>query len=178
VREWIPISSSSKGRLALRALEDFGAKGFEAVNVVDVAAAAGVTTGSLYHHFGSKVGLYTFVRAEAERRLLDRMEGAAEATRGADTRAAAVRAALLVGFDFATGHGFLRLLGESHPEHREDPVAGMLAELCDGGRTPIAEMLAGAWRAALTAVAGGTPVEAAREALAAISVDEAVLRPR
>lgn len=175
--EWVPISSSSKGRLALRALEDFGGKGFEAVNVVDVAAAAGVTTGSLYHHFGSKVGLYTFVRAEAERRLLDRMEGAAEATR-AEGRAPAVKAALLVGFDFATGNDFTRLLGEPHPDRRDDPVADMLAELCDGGRTPIAEMLAGAWRAALTAVAGGASVEPARRALAALTVDEAALRSR
>jgi AcrR family transcriptional regulator len=115
VREWVPISSSAKGRLALHALEDFGQKGFEAVNVVDIAAAAGVTTGSLYHHFGSKVGLYTFVRAEAERRLLDRMEGAAAATRAGDGRAAAMRAALLIGFDFATSQGFMRLLGEPHP---------------------------------------------------------------
>jgi len=44
-----------------------------------VAAAAGVTTGSLYDHFGSEAGLYGFVRQEAERRLLDRMEGAAAA---------------------------------------------------------------------------------------------------
>jgi len=178
VREWVPISSSAKGRLALRALDDFGRKGFDAVNVVDVAAAAGVTTGSLYHHFGSKVGLYSFVRAEAERRLLDRMEGAAAATRAADGRTAAVQAALLIGFDFATDQGFTRLLGEPHPTRRDDPLADLLAELCDGGRTPIADMLAGAWRAALAAVAEGTPVEAAREALAAITVDEAVLRAR
>jgi AcrR family transcriptional regulator len=177
VREWIPISSSAKGRLALHALEDFGQKGFEAVNVVDIAAAAGVTTGSLYHHFGSKVGLYTFVRAEAERRLLDRMEGAAAATRARDGRAAAVRAALLIGFDFATGQGFMRLLGEPHPARRVDPIVDLLAELCDDNRTPIARMLAGAWRAALAAVAEGTSVEAAREALAAVvTVDEAVLR--
>jgi AcrR family transcriptional regulator len=178
MREWVPISSSSKGRLALRALEDFGGKGFEAVNVVDVAAAAGVTTGSLYHHFGSKIGLYTFVRVEAERRLLDRMEGAAAATRTDHGRAAAVRAALLIGFDFATGQGFMRLLGEPHPARRVDPVADLLAELSDGGRTPIAEMLAGAWRAALAAVAEGASVEAAREALAAVTVDEALLSPR
>jgi AcrR family transcriptional regulator len=177
VREWIPISSSAKGRLALHALEDFGQKGFEAVNVVDIAAAAGVTTGSLYHHFGSKVGLYTFVRAEAERRLLDRMEGAAAATRARDGRAAAVRAALLIGFDFATGQGFMRLLGEPHPARRVDPIVDLLAELCDDNRTPIARMLTGAWRAALAAVAEGTSVEAAREALAAVvTVDEAVLR--
>jgi AcrR family transcriptional regulator len=175
VREWVPISSSTKGRLALRALEDFGRNGFEAVNVVDVAAAAGVTTGSLYHHFGSKVELYSFVRVEAERRLLDRMEGAAAATPGGDGPAAAVRAALLIGFDFATGQGFMRLLGEPHPASRVDPVADLLAELWDGGRTPIARMLAAAWRAALGAVAEGTSVEAAREALAAVTVDEAIL---
>ena len=178
MREWVPISSSAKGRLALHALEDFGQKGFEAVNVVDIAVAAGVTTGSLYHHFGSKVGLYTFVRAEAERRLLDRMEGAAAATRAGDGRAAAVRAALLIGFDFATGQGFMRLLGEPHPARRVDPIADLLAELCDGNRTPIAGVLAGAWRAALAAVGDGTSVEAAREALAAVTVDEAVLRAR
>jgi AcrR family transcriptional regulator len=177
VREWVPISSSAKGRLALRALEDFGAKGFEAVNVVDVAAAAGVTTGSLYHHFGSKVGLYTFVRAEAERRLLDRMEGAADATRASGGSAAAVQAALLIGFDFATGQGFMRLLGEPHPARDVDPVATLLAGLYDGGRTPIAGMLAAAWRAALVAVAEGSPVEAARDALAALTVDDSVLRP-
>jgi AcrR family transcriptional regulator len=178
VREWVPISSSAKGRLALRALDDFGERGFEAVNVVEVAAAAGVTTGSLYHHFGSKVGLYTFVREEAERRLLDRMQGAAAATRASDGRAAAVRAALLIGFDFATSHGFMRLLGEPHPARGIDPVAVLIAELCDGGRTPIAGMLAGLWRAALIAVAEGTTIEAAREALAGVTVDEAVLLPR
>jgi AcrR family transcriptional regulator len=178
MREWVPISSSAKGRLALRALEDFGAKGFEAVNVVDVAAAAGVTTGSLYHHFGSKVGLYTFVRAEAERRLLDRMEGAAAATRASGGSGAAVRAALLIGFDFATGQGFMRLLGEPHPARAVDPVAALLTELCGGDRTPIAGMLAAAWRAALVAVAEGSSVEAARDALAALTVDDAVLGPR
>jgi hypothetical protein len=47
------------------------------------------------------------------------------------------------------------LLGEPDPARRDDPVADMLAELCDGGRTPMAEMLAGAWWAALAAVAGG-----------------------
>jgi AcrR family transcriptional regulator len=178
VREWVPISSSTKGRLALRALEDFGRKGFEDVNVGDVAAAAGVTTGSLYHHFGSKVGLYAFVRAEAERRLLDRMEGAAAATRAGEGRAAAVRAALLIGFDFATAHGFMRLLGEPNPASRVNPVADLLAELCDGGGGAIGGILAGAWRAALATVLDGTSVEAAREALAAISVDEAVLHAR
>jgi len=175
MREWIPVSTSAKGRLAVRALEDFGQRGYDAVGVAELAAAAGVTTGSLYHHFGSKLGLYGFVRAEAEQRLLDRMEGAA-AARGGEPSAGAVHSALLVGFDFAVGRGFLRLLGEPHPDRDEDPVADLLAGISDGGRTPIGRMLAAAWRAALLAVAEGAPPDRARAALAALAVDETVLR--
>jgi AcrR family transcriptional regulator len=175
VREWIPVSTSAKGRLALRALEDFGRRGFDGVNVADLAAAAGVTTGSLYHHFGSKIGLYGFVRAEAEQRLLDRMEGAA-AARGDDGSTGAVHSALLVGFDFAVSRGFLRLLGEPHPARDVDPVSDLLAEISDGGRTPIGRMLAAAWRAALLAVAEGAPPDRARAGVAALGLDETVLR--
>ena len=38
-----------------------------------------MTTGALYHHFGSKIDLYRFVRADVDQRVLDRMAGAAEA---------------------------------------------------------------------------------------------------
>ena len=62
MREWIPVSTSPKGRLALAAVTEFGARPFDEVTVAELAAAAKVTTGALYHHFGSKLGLYTFVR--------------------------------------------------------------------------------------------------------------------
>jgi AcrR family transcriptional regulator len=174
VREWIPVSTSAKGRLALRALDDFGRLGFEQVSVAELAAAVGVTTGSLYHHFGSKIGLYSFVRAEAEQRLLDRMEGAA-AARDDENPTTAVQSALLVGFDFAVSQHFLRLLGEPHPAPNADPVAELLTGLSDGGRTPIGTMLAAAWRAALLAVAEGAPPASARAGLAAIELNEALL---
>jgi hypothetical protein len=102
------------------------------------------------------------------------MEGAA-AVRRDEGSTGAVHGALLVGFDFAVSQGFLRLLGESHPARDVDPVAELLAEISDGGRTPIGGMLAAAWRAALLAVAEGAPAERARAGLAALELDEAVL---
>ena len=174
MREWVPVSTSAKGRLALRALEEFGRRGFADVGVAELAEQAGVTTGSHYHHFGSKLGLYAVARLEAERRLLDRMEGAA-AARAGEGPAAALRAALLVGFDFVVAQQFARLLGEPHPDREPlaDPVARLAAGLFDAGRTPIARMIAAAWREALAALGDGTPPDSARAALAVLSVDEA-----
>lgn len=174
MREWIPVSTSPKGRLALRALQDFGNRPFQDVTVGELAAGAGVTTGSIYHHFDSKLGLYSFVRDEAERRLLDRMEGAASARAG-DGVPAALRGALIVGFDFVVGQGFVRLLGEAHPTRDVDPVADLLAEISHIGRVPIGRVLAAAWRAALMAVAGGTSPPRARAALELLSVDHDAL---
>ena len=174
MRPWVPVSTSAKGRLALQALEQFGRQGFEQVNVVELAEAAGVTTGSLYHHFGSKLGLYAFVRAEAEQRLIDRMEGASSAASESGA-ALAVRAALLVGFDFAVHQGFLRILGEPNPARGADPVAALLSRLSDDGRTPIGTMLAAAWRAALLAVVEGAAPERTRSGLAALSVEATAL---
>jgi AcrR family transcriptional regulator len=154
VPDWIPISTSPKGRLALAAVREFGARPFEEVTVAELASAADVTTGAIYHHFESKLGLYAFVRNDVEQRLLDRIEGALAA-------AAPVTAALLVGFDFAVREGFLRILGDPPPGGRD-----RLAELLGG---PVAgRILAAAWRAALAAVADGADPREARAALAAL----------
>ncbi len=163
MREWIPISTSPRGRLVLAAVREFGARSFEAVTVGELAAAADVTTGALYHHFGSKLGLYAIARADVERRLLDRMEGAAAA--GDPERA--VSAALLVGFDFALAENFTRLLGDPAPDNRADPVVELLAQLSDG-RIALGRVLVAGWRAAVAAVADGISVASARAALATI----------
>jgi AcrR family transcriptional regulator len=105
-------------KLVYTALEQVGTRGYE---------AAGVTTGSLYHHFGSKLGLYEVVREEAERRVLDRMEGAA--ARAGDEAPAVVRAALLVGFDYVAGQRLARLLAEPHPQPAPDRARAALAAL-------------------------------------------------
>ena len=117
MREWIPTTASAKGRLVLAALDAFGRDGYAAVSVADLARAAETTTGPLYHHFESKLGLYAFVREDVERRVLDRLEGAlAVGAEPAD--------ALVVGFDYAARAGFVRMLVRAAPGRPGRPGRG------------------------------------------------------
>lgn len=170
MREWIPVSTSPKGRLALAAIKEFGARPFDEVTVGELAAAAEVTTGALYHHFGSKLGLYAFVREDVERRLLDRMEGAVAAIGDEADRSAAIRAALLVGFDFAVGEGYLQILGAPPAGAERDRLAEMLSAKSAKASPILGRVLAAAWRAALAAVAEGSRPQSARAALLAFEL--------
>lgn len=165
VREWVPVPGSVKARLVEAAIHHFEREGYESASVTELAAKAGVTTGALYHHFGSKFELYALVRSDLEKRITDRMEGAAESI--GTPADAAVRAALLVAFDAAVRFDACRLLGEPMPTDREDPVEATLRTLLPAHVEPAAAMLAAAWRAALLAVAGGTTSAAVRTALEA-----------
>ena len=167
MREWIPISTSPKGRLALAAVKQFGERPFDDVTVGELAAAADVTTGALYHHFGSKLGLYDFVRDDVERRVLDRMEGAIAASAPLD-RSAAVMAALVIGFDFAVREGFLRILGDPPAGTEHDRLADLLSARTAPASPVLGRVLAAAWRAALVAVAEGSDPQQARAALLAL----------
>jgi AcrR family transcriptional regulator len=167
--EWIPTSATAKGRLVRAALEMFGREGYAAVHVGALAAAADTTTGPLYHHFGSKVGLYTFVRDDVERRVVDRMAGALAA--GIHLESDDVTAALLVGFDYAERAGFARMLSEPPPEPGPDPIADVLTGAVDA---PLGAMLAAAWRAALAA----EDPDAARAALRSLKSGAQVISNR
>jgi AcrR family transcriptional regulator len=155
VPEWLPTRATARGRLVLTALEQFGARGFDAVNVVELARDAETTTGPLYHHFGSKLGLYDLVRGDVERRLTDRMEGALAAQ-------PALAPALVVAFDYALRAGFLRLAGEPHPAGGGDPIVTLLTERAGA---PLGVMLAAAWRQGLLACADGAAPAKVRDAM-------------
>jgi len=163
MREWVPVPGSAKARLIEAAIHQFELTGYEAVNVVDLASKASVTTGALYHHFGSKLGLYLTVREDMEKRIVERMEGAAAAA--GNRGHPAVRAALLVAFDAAVRFTVCRILGEQPPVERDDPVANALRPLLTKHKAPAADVLAAAWRAALLAVATGASSTAARASL-------------
>lgn len=151
--------------MVLAAVREFGMRPFEDVTVADLANAAGVTTGAIYHHFGSKLGLYGVIRDDVEQRVLDRMEGALATRDQVDD--GGIGAALLVGFDFAVREGFLQILG-SAPKGQKgaDRVAHLLGAHAQPENTVIGQLLAATWRAALMAVADGALPEDARKALA------------
>lgn len=163
MQEWIPVPGSAKARLVEAAVHQFETAGYEGVNVTELAEKASVTTGSLYHHFDSKLGLYLVVREEMERRVVDRMAGAIAAAGGRGH--AAAKAALLVAFDAAVHFGVCRILAEPLPVPRQDPVEDTLRPLMPRRRGPAGAILAAALRAALLAVADGVPSTSARASL-------------
>ena len=159
----VPIPGSAPARLIEAATRRFESEGRAAVNVLDVARDAGVTTGSLYHHFGSKDGLYLVIRDEMNRRMTERMEGAAGAVGrpGRET----VTAALLVAFDAAVRFDVARILSEPAPDSANDVVSLVIQPMLPVEAKGAAPALAAAWRGALAAFAEGLPLEEARNGL-------------
>jgi AcrR family transcriptional regulator len=156
----IPIPGSARARLLASGIARFQELGFERASVVDIARDAGVTTGSLYHHFKNKIGLYMVIRDEMETRMTERMEGASSAVGGAGRPA--IQAGLEVAFDAAVRLGVTRILAEPCPDERPDAIASALSELLPLPARPAGAMLAAAWRAALLAVAEGASPAAAK----------------
>src|SRR5947209_3257540 len=95
MREDIPIPGSNKAKLIAVGLRRFAQYGYDEVDVDSVVAEAGVTTGSLYHHFQSKKAFYGVLRDDMIQRVLDRMEAAAESV----VPERALQAALLAAYD-------------------------------------------------------------------------------
>lgn len=157
----IPVPGSARARLITAGIAHFQADGYERASVVEIADDAAVTTGSLYHHFGSKLGLYQVIREEMERRMTERMEGAVAAVGGGR---GGVRIALEVSFDAAIRFGITRILAEPSPWGWPDPVAETVERLIPDNSIA-AQCVVAAWRGALWAVANGSPPDVARSGL-------------
>jgi AcrR family transcriptional regulator len=164
------VPGTTSGRLIEAALELFGAQGFDAVSVTAIAARAGVTTGSLYHHFGHKGRLYDLVRSDVERRVLDRVEGAAAMRTIRST--ADLAPALLVGFDYLVSSGYTRLFAETARHDAEngqadDQLEQLVDRLLQGRRPAVGYLVLAAWSAALRRA--GTSTQDAADARAALA---------
>lgn len=82
-------SSVDAARTAQRVLEFatalFAERGFREVSLADVALAAGVTRGAVYHHYGSKAKLFAAVAAHLQARVAEAVVAAADAAGSSPT---------------------------------------------------------------------------------------------
>lgn len=69
-------------RLVEIAADLFAERGYAAVALDDVAVAGGVTRGAVYHHYGSKAGLFRAVTAHLQQEVAATLVAAAEAADG------------------------------------------------------------------------------------------------
>ena len=172
MREDIPIPGTSKYRLIQVGIRQFSQNSYNDVDVDSVAAEAGVTVGSLYHHFQSKKEFYGVLRDDMTRRVLDRMEAVAESfgPHKAQQPRHVLKGALLAAYDGVLRIKAGKLLTEPDPRESEDAIAALLGELAahDGraaART-LGILLAAALRAALSqAMAGNSDARQALECL-------------
>ena len=146
MKEWIPIPGTSKDTLIKIALREFSLRGYKGVNISELADKANMTTGAIYHHFGSKSNLYEVIRNEMEQRIIDRMEGAASLF---DEVPEAFNAALLVGLDFAVKKGICRLIGEEYPFNKTDKIEEFLSGLNSNKELPLEFVALSSWRSIL-----------------------------
>ena len=77
-----PATDSADTRQAIfdNARRLFAERGYGAVTNKDVAEAAGITTGALYHYVDSKLDLYVAVHRDMQRRVYGRFVEAVEAS--------------------------------------------------------------------------------------------------
>ncbi|WML56493.1 TetR/AcrR family transcriptional regulator [Neobacillus sp. PS2-9] len=152
MKEWIPIPGSSKEILIKVALEEFSSKSYEEVNITELATKANMTTGAVYHHFGSKAKLYEVIRNEMEQRIIDRMEGATSLFEDSDK---ALEAALITGIDFAVKFNICRLISEEVPYNKTDKIEQFLAKINTNKTLPLETILISSWRSILKVISNG-----------------------
>jgi AcrR family transcriptional regulator len=161
------MPGSTRAKLITAGIRQFSQYNYDEVDVDSVAAEAGVTTGSLYHHFQSKKAFYGVLRDDMTRRILDRMEAASESVPPDQ----AIKATLLAAYDGVLRIEAGKLLTNPDPRGEEDAIAHFLAsQVSLNGHAPVADtlgvILAAALKAALSQALAGHAE--AREALKAL----------
>jgi len=145
-------SAADAARTAQRILESatelFAARGFVEVSLDDVARAAGVTRGAVYHHYDNKTGLFTAVAARVQSDVAqavvtaaahagaapgDQLRAGSHAFLDAITRGAAVRILLIDAPAVIGWREWRRLDGENSAIHLRDALrdVGVAEELLD-----------------------------------------------
>lgn len=114
---------SARGRLLQKAAHLFREKGYERTTVRDLAAAVGIQSGSIFHHFQSKEAILRAVMEETILYNTARMESALAVADGALARLRALVQSELESITGETGEAMAVLVYEwrsLHPESQEE----------------------------------------------------------
>jgi AcrR family transcriptional regulator len=127
-----------RGRVLEAGLELFGERGYHAVSVADIGERAGIAKSVLYHHFGSKAGLFEAIAEQETRDLLDHVAAAVPE----DPEEPRVRAGIDAYLRFFAGRpATWRLLLRDPPADPE--LIDVHARLAADRERALAELLAG-----------------------------------
>ncbi len=180
----------------LQAAEDlFSRQGFAAVTVDEIAAAAGVAKGAVYHHFPAKEAIFEAVFEETSQVLVRRVMAASSHARDVlDGMVVGSRAYFAACAEPATGQVILRdgpaVLGwekwrRIDAEHFGRMIPAALKAAMDQGLLapqpvePLARLLVGAvTEAAVACAASADPARTGREHVAALEAVIEGLRVR
>jgi len=91
---------------------EFTAEGFSGASLDRIAEQAGLTKGAIYHHFGSKIGLFEAVFRDAEHEIVRRIESRAES---ASSLAEGIRSGCEAFLDVAVDDELRRITLEDGP---------------------------------------------------------------
>ena len=139
-------TGSARERLLAAASVAFARLGYEQAGVHAICAEAAATTGALYHHFGSKAGLFTAVRDRLDETVLAAMRRAAEALPPGPK---AVRAALLAAWDEVQAKELAALLAQANASPLADPLPPFVQSLWPWAPAALGHVLVAAWRGAV-----------------------------
>src|SRR5690606_6457886 len=165
-------SEATRKALVAEARRLFAERGYADVGLAELVRAAGVTKGALYHHFGSKEGLFREVLRQVQGDVADRIEQAADAlpdpwdrlsagcraflSAGADP---GIRRIMLIDAPAVLGWEEWRAMDEAASARH---LADALADLVDAGAIaprpiePLAHLLSGAMNEAALWLARST----------------------
>lgn len=183
VNKKVAQGASTRASLLAAGRTRFGAAGFGETSIEDIAAAAGVTKGALYHHFAGKDALFKAVYEQVKREITDQVAPSFLEPAPWDAVVAGCQATLdahldpavrrIVLFDGRAVLGW-EIAREIESRYGAIVLRGALRSAMNAGEierqplVPLAQMLNGALTEACVLIADAEDTEAARAEVGAV----------
>ena len=79
--KFFDLKKEKQDRMINAALKIFGMRGYSFASTDDIVKEAGISKGLLFHYFGSKLGLYSFIYDYSVRFMSVDLKAAVDATK-------------------------------------------------------------------------------------------------